>query len=118
MVDNFAKYSKLERKIISIDIQLHESKEKKGGFLTKISLNYGFKIAVWLILITCSYLYKTTPVLQLDKKLDLTPFNFLISYPHGDNYISFHFWLVCCSVVARAVKEMKSKVTFYPPPPK
>lgn len=106
MVDNFAKYSKLQRRINLIDNQLRQNHEQKGSLVTQLGLKYGFKFIFWIILLIFSYYYKSTPVFQLDANINLIPFNTIITYPNGDNYVSFHFWHICCCVVLRIIKDV------------
>ncbi|RZB39529.1 uncharacterized protein BDFB_001263 [Asbolus verrucosus] len=103
MVDQFAKYSKIQRKINSIDEELQQINGKKPtrNFLVQLGFTYGVKSVLVLVLIVLSIYYRYTPVFYLGDKVNLVPFTSLICYPNDVNYVSFYFWVMCSAAVAR-----------------
>ncbi|KYB27573.1 Glycine--tRNA ligase-like Protein [Tribolium castaneum] len=105
MVDEFAKYSKLQRRINVIDRELEQIKGDKptNSFVVQLGFTYGVKLVFALLLILLSLYYRYTPVLYLGDKISLTPFTNFICYPNDANYVSFYFWAMCCVTVARLI---------------
>lgn len=104
MIDSFAKYSKIQRKIIAIDQDLNKYRNEKNSIILHIGLTHGLKIALGLLLFVLSIYYRYSPVFELSSNIDLTPFNHMISYPNENNQVSFHFWVLCCSSISRLIK--------------
>lgn len=104
MMDQFAKYSKIQRKINAIDEKLNESKDNKNPLVSKVIAAYGPQAVCTLILLLLTLYYRRTPLFKLPQHIDLTPFNYVISYPNERNYVSFHFWIMSCNVVSRLLK--------------
>ncbi|KAJ8985811.1 hypothetical protein NQ317_012051 [Molorchus minor] len=104
MTDNFAKYSKIQRRINIIDKELLEYRNEKSNITLQLSLTYGLKFVLGICLAALSIYYRYSPVLKVHSSVDLTPFNHLISYPNESNQVSFHFWVLCCSSIARLIK--------------
>ncbi|KAL3281513.1 hypothetical protein HHI36_004720 [Cryptolaemus montrouzieri] len=106
MVDNFVEYSRIQRKINRLTESLGEIKNSKtaNNFYIKMGLSYGLKIVLATLLIILSIYYRKTPVLYLDNSVNLTPFGYFISFPNSGNSVSFHFWVMCCTAVARLIK--------------
>nr|XP_023012142.1 tail-anchored protein insertion receptor WRB [Leptinotarsa decemlineata] len=104
ITENFAKYSKVQRKINKIEETLAECHSKNNGLTMQIGLTYGLKILFGFTLVLFSLYFRHTPVFTIDKKIDMTPFSFIISYPNGHNIVSFHFWSLCCTSVAKLIK--------------
>lgn len=104
MMDDFAKYSKIQRKINAIDEKLKDAKHEKNSLILTIVLKYGPQVLGTICLVLLTLYYRRTPLFQLPDNIDLTPFNYIISYPNEKNYVSFHFWIMSCNVVARLIK--------------
>ncbi|XP_066246129.1 guided entry of tail-anchored proteins factor 1 [Euwallacea similis] len=104
MMDSFAKYSKLQRKINVVDEKLEDCAEKENPIWWQIVVAYGPRAVCTLILLSLTLYYGRTPLFKIPDYVDLTPFNFFISYPNERNYVSFHFWIMSCNVVARLIK--------------
>lgn len=103
MIDSFARYSKIQRKINSIDHDLTKYRNEKNSILLHIGLTHGLKIVLGLLLFVLSVYYRYSPVFELSSNVDLTPFAQMISYPNENNQVSFHFWVLCCSSVSRLI---------------
>ncbi|CAH0556632.1 unnamed protein product [Brassicogethes aeneus] len=105
MVDDFAKYSKIQRKINVIELELEELKGNKNTTVPLgLAIKYGLKVIISLLLLIMSIYFRNTPVFTIDKSLDLAPFNYIISYPNELNHVSFHFWVICCTSMAELIK--------------
>lgn len=104
ITDNFAKYSKIQRQINKIDENLSDFRSEKNNLYIHFGLTYGLQIFFAIVLVGLSIYYRSTPVIAIDKSIDLTPFSYLISYPHSENVVSFHFWVLCSSTTARLIK--------------
>lgn len=104
MIDSFAKYSKIQRRINLIDQDLIKFRTEKNSIILHIGLTHGLKIALGLLLFILSIYYRYSPVFELSSSIDLMPFNHMISYPNESNQVSFHFWVLCCSSVSRLIR--------------
>ncbi|CAH1998822.1 unnamed protein product [Acanthoscelides obtectus] len=104
MSDNFVKYSKIQRKINAIDGELATTQEHKNNWSLKFGLTYGARIIFGITLVILSIYYRLSPVFVVDKSLDLAPFTYIISYPNENNAVTFHFWVLCCTAVAKLIK--------------
>lgn len=105
MVDQFAKYSKIQRRINSINQELQQISGNKptNNIIVHLGFAYGVKLLCALTLIILSLYYRYTPVFYLGDKVNLTPFTSLICYPNEVNYVSFYFWVMCSAAVARLI---------------
>lgn len=110
MVDNFAKYSKIQRQINSIDLELSEIQGERSYTNIKYNLffMYGLRAIIAVLLFVLSIYYRSVAVFSVPRKFDLTPFTKLIAYPNKDNDVSFHFWVFCCTTIARLIPVSKS----------
>lgn len=104
ITENFAKYSKLQRKINSIDEKLNELRGNRNDITLQLLITYGLKILIGTIIFFCSVYFRNSPLFHIDERISLMPFNKIVSYPNGQNTVSFHFWVLCCSAVARLIK--------------
>ena len=106
MVDHFAKYSKIQRKINAIDGDLLKIKNLKpsSSLTIRALLQQGVKVALCLILLCISLIFAYKPVIVFDAHLDLYPLSSVISYPTEEvNAISVHVWALACSAAARSM---------------
>ncbi|CAG9836730.1 unnamed protein product [Diabrotica balteata] len=104
ITENFSKYSKIQRQINKIEEELSNSRNERNNLTIQLGFAYGPKVLLGFLLVILSIYYRSTPIITLDNSIDLTPFSFLISYPHGANAVSFHFWILCSSATARLIK--------------
>nr|CAH7749242.1 unnamed protein product [Callosobruchus chinensis] len=104
MADHFVQYSRIQRKINAIDEELTLDLDKKNNWELKLGLAYGARILFGIILIILSLYYRHTPLFIVDNNLDLSPFNYIISYPNGNNTVTVHFWIMCCTATFRLLK--------------
>ncbi|XP_060516964.1 guided entry of tail-anchored proteins factor 1-like isoform X2 [Cylas formicarius] len=105
MMDDFAKYSKVQRKINKIEEELEHIENKKIGFVLSTFCIYSVKCLCTMCILALTVYFKGSYVFKLDDSIDLTPFNYLISYPNEKNFVSIHFWIMCCNVVASLIKH-------------
>lgn len=110
MVDSFAKYSKIQRQINSIDQELTELQGERNytSFKYKFFFTYGLRLIIGVLIFVLSIYYRSVAVFSVPRKFDLTPFTKLIAYPNKDNDVSFHFWVFCCTTIARLIPVTKS----------
>ncbi|XP_057663330.1 guided entry of tail-anchored proteins factor 1-like [Diorhabda carinulata] len=104
ITENFVIYSKIQRQINKIDDELGECRVGKNSLTTHFGLTFGIKFLFSVILLMLSVYFRSTPIIILDKNIDLMPFNYLISYPNSGNAVSFHFWVMCSSAVANLIE--------------
>lgn len=104
MMNDFAKYSKIQRKINAIDEELSDTKDSKHGITLELILTHGMRAVLGTALLILSIIYRSTPLFTLPENLDLSPFNFIISYPNDSNVVTFHFWVLCCTTTGRLLK--------------
>lgn len=104
ITENFAKYSKIQRKINLLDEQLNELHKDRNSITFHFFVTYGVKFSIALLIILSSFYYRKTPVFVIDERISLIPFDQIISYPNEKNTVSFHFWVLCCSAVARLIE--------------
>nr|CAH7766500.1 unnamed protein product [Callosobruchus chinensis] len=104
MANSFVQYSKIQRRINSIDEELAINRNSANNWTLQFGLLYGTKIVLGVTLIALSVYYRHTPLFTVDINLDLTPFSYIISYPCETNAITLHFWILCCTAVAKLIK--------------
>lgn len=104
ITEHFAKHSKLQRKINAIEGKLNELQNDRNNVTLQFTVVYGFKVLIGVIILFCSIYFRNIPVLKIDKKISLLPFDHIISFPNEKNTVSFHFWVLCCTAVARLIK--------------
>lgn len=107
MVDQFAKYAKIQRQINAIDQELQElqGNRRNSSLIWDIALKYALKIPFAVLLVIFSIYYRDTPAFVVDKSFDLFPFGNIIAYPSKErNSVSLHFWIMCCTAFFRVIK--------------
>ncbi|XP_034935355.1 guided entry of tail-anchored proteins factor 1-like isoform X2 [Chelonus insularis] len=98
-VDEFSKYSKLQRKHTTL-IEIYR-KEARLSYRMKVQLvfTYLIKILNWVILIMLMKIYQKEPIVILPKG-SLHPFENFLSWPRMDNTsISLTMWLAINCIV-------------------
>lgn len=108
MIDEFAKYSKLQRRINALNEELKTSKQGDNPLWKNLVLSHVPQLVGTVILFLLVLYYRSTPIFRLPDGIDLVPFNYIISYPNGRNYVSLHFWIMSCNVVARLIRSKYS----------
>jgi len=110
MVDEFAKYARLERQITNVKDQISVTSKRKSEAALKVSIivrgvYYSVQILVFLSLL---YMYRDIPVVTLPPSW-IYPASFIISYPTNvDGAVSIVFWLfVCRSAVSQGPKLLQ-----------
>ncbi|GFU33855.1 guided entry of tail-anchored proteins factor 1 [Nephila pilipes] len=110
MVDEFAKYAKIKRKVIKVTDELSHQADVRSSYTMKVRLIATFALYA---LMSCTVIfllwnYRKIPVIVLPEEY-LYPFNSLLSYPSGvPGGISLTSWLFICGTVGRAMtKSMK-----------
>lgn len=110
MVDSFSKYSKIQRQINSIDQEISELQGERSyaNFKYNLFFKYGLKFLISVLLFVLWIYYRRVAVFSVPRKFDLTPFTKIIAYPNKDNDVSFHFWVLCCTTIARIIPVTKN----------
>ncbi|CAK1555888.1 unnamed protein product [Leptosia nina] len=104
MKDEFAAYSKLQRKINKLEVVL---KEKTQSRLNKTSAAKGtihvvFQAVIAITIIVSVIFYRREPIVAL--KGDLFPFSTFLKYPSDTpNAISTHMWVIMSNVSLRTL---------------
>lgn len=104
ITESFAKHSKLQRKINIIDEKLDELRSDRNNVTFQFTIIYGFKIVIGMLVLFSSIYFRNVPVFHVDERISLIPLDHIISYPNEKNTVSFHFWVICCTAVARLIK--------------
>lgn len=110
VMNDFAKYSKVQRKINAVDQELQEIRTTKisSNFIFTNGFKYGLKVFFHILLIFLTIYYHKSPVFVLDDKYDFFPFTNLISYPNKEiNAVSVHFWIISNTYVFKLVNLSK-----------
>jgi len=117
MVDEFARYARMERQITKLKDQISVVSKKKSETGLKISIivrivYYAIQVLVFL---TILYMYRDIPVATLPPNW-IYPLGFIVSYPTNvDGAVSIVFWLlVCRSVVSQGSKLLRVFSVFNP----
>ncbi|KAL2746828.1 tail-anchored protein insertion receptor WRB-like [Vespula maculifrons] len=100
MVDEFAKYAKLQRKYNKLENTLKEiengrlSNRRKARLLT----TYGFRFINGILIMIFLYIYNNEPVIKLPKDI-LWPINYFLRWPtnHEDS-ISLIMWFIIARI--------------------
>lgn len=104
ITENFAKHSKLQRKINVLDEKLNEIRSERNNMSVQLTVIYGVKILIGVLVVIISICFRNYPVIEVDQRINLVPFDHIISYPNKQNTVSFHCWFLCCTAVARLIK--------------
>ncbi|PRD34767.1 UNVERIFIED_CONTAM: Tail-anchored protein insertion receptor WRB [Trichonephila clavipes] len=111
MVDEFAKYAKIKRKVIKVTDELSHQADLRSSYSLKVRLIATFALYTFMsfTIIFLVWNYRKIPVVILPEEC-LYPFNSLFSYPSDvPGGISLTTWLFICGTVGRAMtKSMKS----------
>ena len=110
MMDEFAKYSKLQRKIEKVKDKLHMLK-------SSMSSNYMsmYKKINWVIMLTCNiffiyllYYYRYEPVLEFPTDLIYPQFlGKIIAFPIGKiGNVGCVFWILSCQSIVKCFSEL------------
>lgn len=106
MTDNFAAYSKLQRRIIKLE-DLHKENtqaRRSANIKIKLFVTYGLQIILGFTMFVTAYWFRHTPLFVLDQSL--FPFQRLFSYPNDfANSISPHSWIIISRVSFSSVMQ-------------
>lgn len=104
MKDEFAAYSKLQRKINKLDSELKENSQSRlsKSLAIKGSINIILQVVVALIIIISVIWFRREPIVALNS--NLFPFSTMLRYPSDmPNAISTHVWVVISNVSIRSL---------------
>lgn len=107
MVDQFARFSRIQRKINSIEQELTElqSQRLRNNLIVRMLCTYVVRFIFGMVLTCLGIYYRNTPLLSISSKFDLSPFTYILSYPNAvDNTVSVPVWIMCCTTVGSIIK--------------
>ncbi|XP_012234965.1 guided entry of tail-anchored proteins factor 1 [Linepithema humile] len=108
MVDEFAKYAKLQRKCNQVENILKENKNQRLSSRLKLqmSLTYTFRVLNGVLILFLLFMYKKEPVIILSEGM-LWPIQDFLSWPsQHDNAISLAVWVVIARLGIFACKNL------------
>ncbi|XP_011346061.1 tail-anchored protein insertion receptor WRB isoform X2 [Ooceraea biroi] len=108
IVDEFAKYAKLQRKRNQLESILNENRNQRQSWLMKqqLLLTYGFRILNGTLILLLLYMYKREPVIILSEGV-LWPIEKFLSWPcQHENAISLLAWLMIVRLGISACKKL------------
>ncbi|XP_026495913.2 guided entry of tail-anchored proteins factor 1-like [Vanessa tameamea] len=104
MKDEFAAYSKLQRKINKLDVELKENSQSRlsKSLAIKGSINIILQVVIALVIIVSVIWFRREPIVTLDG--DLFPLTTMLRYPSDiPNAISTHVWVLISNVSIRSL---------------
>lgn len=104
MKDEFAAFSKLQRRINKLDGELKENSQSRlsKSLAIKGSTNVILQIAIALIILLSVFWFRHEPIITL--KGDLFPLTTMLRYPSDmPNAISTHVWVLISNVSIRVL---------------
>ncbi|XP_022127138.2 guided entry of tail-anchored proteins factor 1 [Pieris rapae] len=104
MKDEFAAYSKLQRRIIKLEAELNENSQDRLSktLAIKGTIHMVLQVVIGLIIIISVIFFRREPIVAL--KGDLFPLSTLLKYPSDTpNAISTHMWVIISNVSIRAL---------------
>ncbi|CAF4929319.1 guided entry of tail-anchored proteins factor 1-like [Pieris napi] len=110
MKDEFAAYSKLQRRIIKLEAELKENSQARlsKSLAIKGTIHIVLQVVIGFVIIISVILFRREPLVAL--KGDLFPLTTFLKYPsETPNAISTHMWVIISNVSIRTlVKPMLS----------
>lgn len=97
--DEFAVYSKLQRRINKLDSELKESSEARltNSLNIKSSVNIILQLVIGLLIVSSVIWFRREPIVAL--RGDLFPLSSILRYPSDvPNAISTHMWVLISNV--------------------
>lgn len=104
MKDEFAAYSRIQRKINKLEGQLKEDSQSRMGkcLAIKSTIQIAFHVVVALVIIISVIYYRREPVVAL--KGDMFPFTTMLRYPSEmPNAVSTHMWVLISNLSIRTL---------------
>lgn len=104
MKDEFAAYSKLQRKINSLENQLKDDSQTRIGknMAVKSTIRMGLQIGIGLVTVLSVIWFRREPIVTL--KGDLFPLTGVLRFPSDmPNAISTHVWVGITNVAVRTL---------------
>lgn len=104
MKDEFAAYSRIQRKINKLEGQLKDDSQSRMGksLAVKSTIQIVFQVAVALVTVISVIYFRREPIVAL--KGDLFPFTTMLRYPSDmPNAISTHMWVLISNLSIRTL---------------
>lgn len=104
MKDEFAAYSKIQRKINKLDIILKENSQTRlsKSLAIKGSINILMQVVLALVIVVSVIWFRREPIVALEG--DLFPLGTILRYPSStQNAVSTHVWVLISNVSIRSL---------------
>lgn len=104
MKDEFAAYSKIQRKINKLEIELKESSQTRmsRSLAVKSTIQIVFQVFIALIIVVSVIYFRREPIVAFNA--NLFPFATMLRYPSEmPNSISTHVWVVISNFSIRTL---------------
>lgn len=104
MKEEFAAYSRLQRKISKLEAQFKDDSQTRMGktLAIKSTIQIAFQIVVGLVTIMSVIYFRSEPIVTL--KGDMFPFTTMLRYPSEmPNAISTHMWVLISNLSIRTM---------------
>lgn len=105
MMDEFAKYARLQRKLIKMQDELKAEKMSVNSsrFKFRVMISSVVTVVTRFLMLFMLYMYRSEPVLILPVQW-MSPFSSLISWPSQETgAVSVFLWIAICGSVSRLV---------------
>ncbi|XP_064628898.1 guided entry of tail-anchored proteins factor 1-like [Lineus longissimus] len=112
MVDEFAKYARVERQIIKLTEQKKKFDSKRGDLVQKLKIGVtaGFHIVKVVLTLLLMWFYRHTPIIILPESW-MAPLGSFISLPSGvSGGIGVVFWLIVCNTSINQLMKVSGTV--------
>lgn len=107
MRQEYTAYVKVERKIVTTQTKLNESRQanQTKRIMFQYGVPYGCQAALFVILLLITIAYRYTPIVVFNgSQYDFIPFGTVLKFPTGiDGAVSVPFWIFVCNYVSRHV---------------
>ncbi|XP_055539737.1 guided entry of tail-anchored proteins factor 1-like [Wyeomyia smithii] len=106
MRDEYIRYVKVERKLVTAEAELNESKNRDAGRrkVYELVVRYGLYAILALALVMISIAYRYKPIVVFGESFKFEPFGRVLNFPTGvPNGISTVFWIAVNNFVARTL---------------
>lgn len=104
MKDEFAAYSKIQRKINKLEYQLKDDSQSRMGktLAVKSTIQIVCQVVVGVVMLLSVIYFRREPIVVL--KGNLFPFNTMLRYPSDTpNSISTHMWVLMSNISIRSL---------------
>lgn len=104
--DEYIRYVRVERKLVTMEAKLIELKNRDSGRrkIYEMAIQYGLYTILTFGLIVLSIIYRHKPVVVFGENFNFEPFGKVLNFPTGvPNAVSTVFWIAVNNFVARTL---------------